>query len=299
MLKKKLGMFFVFAVVFWGVHPLSSSYLGRSKEKVEKVEDVIAQDSRRSVIFISGPCLSGKSSIAGKLCGRLGKSWELVSLDLVLVQKRLTEKANFDENKALDYLVEEINERLLADKNVIVDTHKFEKTLPERLVGSKERTILKILLYVPLSALLKRFDDRWDVLEKYAYMRDDALLQALDSFATFYSLWGEYNSEKIGIINRGEFETPQVASFVERDALFGKMGQDTGDFYEALFSSIQEDIAIYSRLPYDFCVNTHENFIVESADKIFDFCTRTVLEKIHFLKNATMKENTFQNSATL
>lgn len=103
------------------------------------------------VIIIMGASCSGKSTLSKKLLERLGGNSQLVELDQIEDDFKISGK-DFSETDLLLEVVTQTNSFLKQGLNVIIDTNMYHEIL--RTIATDNKTF--ILIYCPLNILLER-----------------------------------------------------------------------------------------------------------------------------------------------
>jgi len=218
------------------------------------------------VIFILGPSCSGKSTTMRHLCRKLDKRWVVVELDKILIRRKVRNKrgkCEYDESRAIDYLIEEIHFQTSLDKNIVVDTNLYDERLIQSIPESNR--IFCILIYASLTTLIKRDEKRTRFFNRDEEKKRVAKGYVLSSFARFYKFKNECeDTQKIGVIKKEDVD------YSWTEALWEDTAPETKEFYDRLVSMDCAELGLVSKVPYDLCLNTDEMSILDGVTKICD-----------------------------
>lgn len=108
------------------------------------------------VVFILGPCSSGKTTASFQLAHELGSQWKVVEYDQ---WERYIGRSNAPATVIFERMIEEVQDRVNEGYNVIVDANRYFPALRHCLLDAGH-TCTTIYLYAPFKVLLKRCKKR-------------------------------------------------------------------------------------------------------------------------------------------
>jgi predicted kinase len=108
------------------------------------------------IVFILGPCSSGKTTASFQLVRELGAHWKLVEYDY---WERRIGRSNAPAATIFEAMIEEVQDQLRAGYDVIVDANRYFPDLCTCLLEAGH-TCTTIYLFAPYKTLLKRCKKR-------------------------------------------------------------------------------------------------------------------------------------------
>lgn len=108
------------------------------------------------IVFVLGPCSSGKTTASLQLARELGTQWKLVEYDN---WERHIGRQNAPAATIFARMVDEVEDQIDAGYNVIVDANRYFPDLCQSLLDA-DHICTNIYLYAPYKVLLKRCKKR-------------------------------------------------------------------------------------------------------------------------------------------
>jgi cytidylate kinase len=108
------------------------------------------------IVFILGPCSSGKTTASFQLARELGAHWKLVEYDY---WERRIGRSSAPATTIFEAMIEEVKDQVHAGYDVIVDANRYFPDLCACL-SNAGHTCITIYLYAPYKTLLKRCKKR-------------------------------------------------------------------------------------------------------------------------------------------
>lgn len=211
----------------------------------------ICLNGNEPIIVIYGSSCSGKSSLSKALKDDLGENWTVIDRDLVI------EKYCQDKEELADaFLLDEIRDHLNKQKNLIVDTQDII-AIEEDL---KDKQLLRIFVYAPLSIILARDSLRAERLNRSPKRNYYARSFVLDSYAKLLTLKSS-SCDPLDVIRRNE---------VDENLLEYALSEEAFDFFRTMVFA-KQDIFIYPNRSFQIILESHIESLNNSVRRISDF----------------------------